>query len=48
MYWREFDIVPTCTYLSRAAEGGKVEKVVVEEDPSQVTVTGAEAILQDL
>jgi len=30
------------------AESGKVEKVIVEEEPSQVTVTSAETILQQL
>lgn len=30
------------------AQGGKVLKVVVEEDPTQLTVTDATAILADL
>jgi len=30
------------------AEGGKVEKVIVEEDPTQLTVTEAQAVLSGL
>jgi len=30
------------------SEGGKVEKVIVEKDPPQVTVTSAETVLQQL